>query len=347
MVSLKGIRLRYFALAIAIIAIAAGVYLTFFHSRGFVKTTAEIVSVNELPKDFEDEDTQFEVIVKYTVNETEYTEKLDSYSPSYKAGKKITVQYDPSNPSVVHGAIGFGIYVLIAGVVIFAIALASIIIGRIKLKKLKETEDVGRDAVYAPSALGEERELYFLTDLGTIKIGHRIEDANRSVLFEAKMTKHSLTSPYEFDFIDNVNHVTKAHLVGHEESSDWNSLLIDNHHTFKFDGEDIWKHLKRNGVRVESKLGGGSGKLVGLNFTVYRDDAELARVESTSQYVHEEDAEAHKVASAIPAKGFYRIWTKEQNLELLFVTLLAFARTEASDASGGTRKALFNTLKGE
>ena len=158
----------------------------------------------------------------------------------------------------------------------------------------KETEDVGKDTVYPAPALGKERELYFLTDLGTPKYGHRIEDANRNVLFEAKMTKYSLTSPFGFNFIDYVHDVTKAHLVGHEESSEWNSLLIDDHHTIQFDGEDIWKHLKRNGIRVESVLGGGSGKLVGVNYRIYRDDAELARVESTSQYVHEEDAEAHR-----------------------------------------------------
>lgn len=347
MVSLKGIRLRWFALAIAVIAIAAGVYLTFFHSRGFEKTTAEIVSITELPKTLEEEDTQYETAIRYTVNGTEYTATLDTHSPSDAVGKTITVLYDPNDPSVVHGGGGFGIYVLIVGAVLLVGVLASILIGRAKLKNLKETEAIGKDAVYPAPALGEERELYFLTDLGTVKVGHRIEDANRTVLFEAKMTKHSLTSPYEFDFIDSVNNVTKAHLVGHEESTDWNSILIDNHHTFRFDGEDIWKHLKRNGIRVESSLGGGSGKLIGVNFTIYRDDAELARVQSTSQYVHEEDAEAHKVASAIPVRGFYRIRTKEQNLELLFVTLLAFARTEASDASGGTRKALFNTLKGE
>lgn len=347
MISLKGIRLRYFALVIAIIAIVAGVYFTFFQSKGFEKTTAEIVSIVELPKDFSDEETQYDVTVKYAVNGTEYTEKLDFYSPSYKVGKTINILYDPSNPAVIHGGGSFGIYVLIVGVAILAVTLGSIIIGRRKLKNLKETEAIGKDAVYPEPVAGEERELYFLTDLGTPKYGHRIEDANRNVLFEAKMTKYSLTSPFAFDFIDYVNNVTKAHLVGHEETTEWNSMLIDNHHTFKFDGEDIWKHIKRNGIRVESKLGGGSGKLVGVNFVVYRDDAELARVESTSLHVHEEDAEAHRIASAVPAKGFFRIWTKEQNLELLFVTLLAFARTEASDASGGTRKALFNTLKGE
>ncbi len=347
MFSLKGIRLRWFAMVLAIIVIAVGVYLTFFQSKGFEKTTAEIVSVVERPGDFSDDDVQHDVTVKYTVNGTEYVQLLDSYSPFYKVGKTVDVLYDPTDPSVIHSGKGIAIYLIIAGGVVLAVALGSVILGKKKLKNLKETEAVGTDAVYPSPVLGEERELYFLTDLGTPKYGHRIEDANRNVLIEAKMTKYSLVTPFEFDFIDYVNNVTKPHLIGHEESTDWNSMLIDNHHTISFDGEDIWKHLKRNGIRVESSIGGGSGKLIGVNFAIYRDDAELARVESTSQYVHEDDAEAHIVARGIPAQGFYRIWTKEQNIELLFVTLLAFARTEASDASGGTRRALFNTLKGE
>jgi len=71
---------------------------------------------------------------------------------------------------------------------------------------------------------------------------------------------------------------------------------------------------------------------------------EIARAESTSQYPHEEDAEAHKVAAKIPVQGFYRVWTREKNLDLLFVTLLAFARSGAADDKGGSRGALLGTL---
>ena len=88
-----------------------------------------------------------------------------------------------------------------------------------------------------------------------------------------------------------------------------------------------------------------SGTLLGLNARILRDGVEIARAESTSQYPHEEDAEQHKVAAKIPAQGFYRVWTREQNLDLLFVTLLAFARSGATDDAGGSRKALFNTLR--
>ena len=71
----------------------------------------------------------------------------------------------------------------------------------------------------------------------------------------------------------------------------------------------------------------------------------IARAESTGRYPHEEDTEEHKVVSSVPVQGFFRIWTRERNLDLLFVTLLAFARTGASADNGGNRKTLFNTLK--
>lgn len=340
--SVQGLRIRYFALALALIAIAAGVYFTFFQSRGFEKTQAKIVSIEELPRDFEDDDPTYDVTVEYTVGGKSYTQKLDSYDPTYKVGKTIEIKYDPADPTVIHGGGGFGIYVLVIGAVIFVGVVASIIIGRISLKKVREA--AGGEEVYPPAEYGEERELYFITDIGTPKYGHRIEDGFRQVLYEAKMTKFTLTSPFGFDFIDHVNGKTTPHLVGHEESSEWDTLLLDNHYTFKFDGVDIWKHLKKNGITVDSSIGGGSGKLIGANYVIFRDGVELARAESTSRYVHEEEAAEHKAASAIPAQGFYRIWTREKNLGLIFVTLLAFARTGATGDNGGNYKAIFGSL---
>ena len=45
--SIRGPKLKYFAGVLAIIAIITGIYLTFFHSRGFVKTDAVIVSLEQ------------------------------------------------------------------------------------------------------------------------------------------------------------------------------------------------------------------------------------------------------------------------------------------------------------
>ena len=49
--SIKGIPLKILAGVLALIAIAGGIYFSFFHSQGFVKTQATIVDVREASTD--------------------------------------------------------------------------------------------------------------------------------------------------------------------------------------------------------------------------------------------------------------------------------------------------------
>ena len=342
MISLRGPKLKIFAGVLAALCLLAGVYFTFFHSRGFVKTSAVIV---DLEADTTDGDTTYWPTVEYTVDGRTYTSRLDQGSGSYKMGKTITVLYDPGDPSVVHGGSGAGIYLMIAGAVILAFVLVTSFREKQNQKLVSEQRERLGQTGYAPSMQGEEREIYFLTDLGTPKYGHRLEDQSRRVLYEAKMTEFTMTQPYGFDFIDHEHGVTVPHLVGHNEESRWDSFLIDNHYTFELDGEDVWKHLRENGVSVETGFTAGEATLVGIRYRILRNGAEIARAEQTSRYVHEEDAEQHRAAGAIPVQGFYRVWTSQQNLDLLFVTLMAFARTGAGDDRGGNYGALLGTLK--
>ena len=195
-------------------------------------------------------------------------------------------------------------------------------------------------ASYAPSVKGEPRQLYFLTDTGTAKVGHRMEDVNKKVLYEAKVTKFSLVGATGMDFIDHVKGTTTPHQVGHEIETDYHSILIDNHSGFRFDGEDIWKHLKRNGVVIHSSF--MSGKPLWPQYRVLRDGEEIAVLQSSGVHVHEEDAAGDgKLAKMIPARGYFRIQTREKNLDLLFVVAMAFARTSALDGEGGSFGLLF------
>lgn len=344
MFSIKGLGFKIFAAIIAAIALAAGIWMTFFQSSGFETATATIISIENDPDYVPAPDTEGDVrrivTIRYTVKDKEYTRVLDSDSPSYHVGGTVDIKYDPNHPETIHSGMGFGIYLIIAGGVILLLVVGLTIKKKVSLKKLKETRG---EVHYAPSEKGEQRELYFLTDVGTPKYGHRIEDKNRKVLYEAKMTKFSLTSAFRFDFIDHIHNTTTPHLIGHEEQTEWNSLLFDNHYTFTFDGEDIWKHLKRNGISVNSKL--ASGKILTSSYSILRDGEEIAYVETSSQYVHEDDAEQHTVGSKIPVHGFYRILTKEKNLDLLFVVILAFARSGATDDKGGSRRILYNSIK--
>ena len=193
---------------------------------------------------------------------------------------------------------------------------------------------------YAPSDQGEERELYFLTDLGTMKFGHRIEDADRRVLYEAKVTKYAALKDIEMEFIDHVHGISETHFVGHEVNTEYGSMLADSHSTFDYDGEDIWAHLRRNGVSVESSF--KPGKILAPQYRIFRNGEEIAFAESCNANVHEEDEAAKsKLASAFASRYFFRIWTREKNVELIFITLMAFARSSANDDEGGNFGLLF------
>ena len=337
MISIKGPGLRIFAVIIAVIALAFGIYSTFFQSAGYLKTTATIVSIEEDQESGEDD--SYIVTAKYTVDGTEYTNVLDSYSPSYKVGGTVEVRYDPSDPNKITSGFGIGLYSMIVGGVILLITVFLSLKQKNSVSQLKE--DYG-EVTYLPSEKGEERELYFVTDLGTPKFGHRLEDAERRVLYEAKMTKFTLLSDYEFDFIDRERMQTTRHLIGHTEETDWDSILIDNNSTFKLDGMDVWKHLRSIGVTIDSRFGKAEGIMP--SYDIRKDGELLAYAENTSHYVHEEDAEQHKVASKFPNPMFFRVFTSEKNLDLLFMILVALARTGATDERGGSRRMLLNTV---
>ncbi|MBP3896541.1 MAG: DUF3592 domain-containing protein [Mogibacterium sp.] len=340
MISIKGPGLKIIAVIIAVIALAFGVYSTFIQSAGYMKTTATIVSIEEDQESGEDD--SYIVTARYTVDGKEYSNVLDSYSPSYEVGGTVEVRYDPADPDKITSGYGIGIYSMIVGAAILLIT------GFVTLKQKKSVSQLKEDygeISYLPSEKGEERELYFVTDLGTPKFGHRLEDAERRVLYEAKMTKFTMLSDYEFDFIDHERMQTTRHLIGHTEETDWNSLLIDNNSTFRLDGMDVWKHLRSTGVTIDSRFGKAEGIMP--SYDIRRDGEVLAYAENTSQYVHEEDAEQHKVASKIPNYMFFRVFTREKNLDLLFVVLMALARTGATDEGGGSRRMLLNTVTKE
>ena len=344
MFSFRGLGFKIGMGIVAVLILVVGCIFIFTQPTNYEKTNAVIVSIEEDPNYIPDPDStndkQYIVKVKYSVEGKEYTSDYGFYSPSYKVGDTVEIQYDPKDPSKTASPQGpiFGYIAIAVGGGLLVLLIVGTILTK---KKVKKIEEVQGENVYAPSEKGDERELYFLTDLGTPKAGHRIEDRNRKVLYEAKIKKFAMAKAFEVEFIDHVHNKTTLHLVGQREESDRNSIILDDHHTFDFDGVPIWKHLKRSGVTVESRL--ASGKVLTPSYTVFRDGEEIAYIEQTSQYVHEDDAEKHKIANKMPIEGFYRIFTREKNLDLLFVTIMAFARSGATDASGGGRKILFNS----
>ena len=124
MFSVREPKLKIFAGILAAIVLITGVYMTFFQSRGFVKTTASITDVR---MDSTGESTIYYPTVEYTVDGKTYTTELDTGSGSYRIGQTLSVLYNPDNPAVAHDGGSIGLYLMIAGAVILAVIAFSAI----------------------------------------------------------------------------------------------------------------------------------------------------------------------------------------------------------------------------
>ena len=124
MFSVRGSKLKIFAGILAAIVLITGVYMTFFQSRGFVKTTASITDVR---MDSTGESMIYYPTVEYTVDGKTYTTELDTGSRSYRIGQTLSVLYNPDNPAVAHDGGSIGLYLMIAGAVILAVIAFSAI----------------------------------------------------------------------------------------------------------------------------------------------------------------------------------------------------------------------------
>lgn len=264
----KGPGMRIAAAVIAVIALAGGIWVTFFHSH------------------------------------------------NYTAGRVTSSPF-------------FGVVLMLIGGALLAFLVFFAVRQRSERRALNETQDEG---AYLPSERGAERVLYFFTERGTPQAGYRFEDENGDLLYEAKMLKRSAVTPCDFVFIDHLRGVTAHHLIGHREATERNALLPDSHRTFTLDGEDIWNHLSQNGVTAEAHL--PQSMVTATAYDIFRDGEYIACLASTGQQLTGDEAVRQKTASQGRVRGLYRIETTEKNLDLLFVTALAFAHSGAPDDEG-------------
>ena len=124
MFSVREPKMKILTGILAAIVLIAGVYMTFFQSRGFVKTTASITDVR---MDSTGESMIYYPTVEYTVDGKTYTTELDTGSRSYRIGQTLSVLYNPDNPTIAHDGGSIGLYLMIAGAVILAVIAFSAI----------------------------------------------------------------------------------------------------------------------------------------------------------------------------------------------------------------------------
>ena len=323
-----------FMLPLAIVLIIMGIMLTAFAPKDLVETTGTVTSFDILSSD-ESSDV-YSISVAYTVEGKEYSAKFETSSSS-AVGDSIKVYYNPSDPSDAYlsgDSSLFGIIMIVVGVVLIAASIYSIVRAFGKDKKLAEQQEAIRNDPVAMEKFAQRElrddltELYFRFDGNTFKPGYIIEDADRKMLYECKMLQNNLVEDRRYSFTDHVTMRTTEHKVSHTVTQSYNDEFFSKTSYFKIDGTIIWDLLHSRGIRITTDLTSKFPKSV---YTVIQNGENIATIETSSKYVHEDDEAKHSVKIPV-GRMYYRFWTRESDLENLFLVMFALSETEQAIA---------------
>ena len=298
------------------------VVMTVNANKGYAETTATIAEIVPLDVDGADaeEGIQYIVYVDYVVDGVSYTHKeINSYDSSYAVGKEIVIMYDPADPETIVAKNPVWLIILLyAGAgLCFAGTIAAIVYN---VRVVKKAQSIKKNpAIMAKDRkLGEAKKMYFSWDTKThVKLRYIIEDEKRNLLYEGKMTKHSLVGAHTYLFTDYVNNKEEEHKVGHVNEAESGSWTVSR--GFTFDGVEMTEYLDAN--RIKIRYGAGQ-KGIAISFDIFYEDKLIAKAETSSRYVHEDEEKEHAIASKFRLNQyFYQIEGQESYVDVIFLAL--------------------------
>jgi len=172
---------------------------------------------------------------------------------------------------------------------------------------------------------------YHVYPTGKMNQDFQMDDENRNPVYEAKVLKKGIFTPWQFEFVNRRTNRDEVHKVGHTvtttQSSGFGGGIIggiledmadslSKRSSFKFDGKKIWDYLHDQGIRIDSNL--AKGKL-GMTYRVTLKGRDMATLTM---------AAPNGKKSFIVGDYRYDVETAEDDLDLTFLTAFAIARTE-------------------
>ena len=317
-----------FFVPVGIILIIFGVLTMGFNTNDFVETVGKITAVEDVSTDSKTK--EYDVSFTFSVDGTEHSATFNNLQGTYTVGSDIKVLYNPQDPDQVTNSRMSGI-ISPACIVLGVLAAAFGIFKTVKAFQQTRALDSTTPGKGVPAVDLEGfkfaegvTELYCRHDGNSLKPGYIIEDADRNILFEAKMLKLNIAGPRLFEFTDHTTGLSQQHDVGHVTTQTYNNEFFSMKSWFKYDGKNIWDELHERGLRMSTNV---FGNIPNLTYKIARNGKAFAWIETSSMYVHEEDEAQHKIA--IPyGRYYYRIWTNSSDMETVFLTVFAISESE-------------------
>ena len=219
-----------FLLPIGLILIVFGVMLFNSTPDKYEETKGTVTNVTA---HMNDDDEVYDIDFEYTVGTQKYSNTFVDMNEAKKVGDEIKVFYDPANPESVSNSKNTGIFG-VAFIVIGAAAVAFSIYSTVKsFKKTRQMDEQikatgGFSEMPEVIRLPKEQltEYYISFDGHSLRPGYKMEDRNRTVVFDAPMTKNSLVTNRIFTFTNNLTGVSKEHEVGHTTTTSFNNEIF-------------------------------------------------------------------------------------------------------------------------
>lgn len=313
-----------FFIPFGIILIVFGTILMSFKTDSYLETVGRVTSVSEYTDT--DDNTVYDVDFTYTVEGKQYTGTFDGLTEVFNEGDEIRVYFDPENPeNITNSKAGFLPLIMIAAGIM---ALVYGIFRTMKaFRKSRELDEIPKAAAVVFEGFKKAAgvtEYYCRHDGATLKPGYILEDRERKVLFEGKMVKQALVGARVFEFRDHTKGTVTEHEVGHTLTQSYNDEFFSVSSWFNYDGKNVWDVLHGRGLRMTTNI---RSKFPNLIYEVSKDGAPFAIIETSGKYVHEDEAEEHRLNIPV-GRYFYRIWTDSGDFETLFLTIFAISETE-------------------
>ena len=318
-----------FLIPAGLISIIFGIILLCFKTDNYMETVGKVTNVRQyIDNTGEETQTLYDVSFNYTVDGKQYSGSFDGLGSAGNVGDEIKVFYDPDDPEHITNTKAGGIIAPIA-IVLGAAAIVGGVLTAVKaFRKDKQLDEqikaAGGSLRVEPLPKDRLTEYYVSYDGQMLKPGYIVEDGARNVVYEGKMEKNALVGSRRFVFTDRRNGTTEEHEVGHTLTQTFNDEFFSAKSSFKFDGKNVWDVLHERGIRIATDM---RSKFPNLTYTISKNGRFLATVETSGKYVHEEDAAQHSLNIPV-GRYYYRCWTNESDIALLFLTVFSISETE-------------------
>ncbi len=323
--------MRFF-IPLGLILIVMGIIMLINTPAEYRETQGVITNVSSYK---DEEDTLYDVDFDYTVDGKTYTGAFSGLKDQPSVGETVTVYYNPEQPESASNTKHTGII----SIVMIAAGAAALVLSTVfSLKafrksreldeKVKASAGTNEVPVVTPIPREQLTEYYVSFDGNSLKPGYFVEDKSRKVVYEAPMTKNAAIGNRIFTFTNHVTNETAEHEVGHTATTSYSNEFFSVRSWFRFDGENIWDVLHNRGIRIDTDMLSSLPKFI---YTVSLNGRFFATIETSGRFVHEEDAAEHKLNIPV-GKYYYRCWTNENDLDLLFLTVFALSETDQTIA---------------